>query len=356
MDACGGECYGVLEGEIAGGLCEDSTNGGCFGTIPVFGRMEVGVPTCGLLNGQDGAPPIVPACTDTDWYRISLETGASYIIDITAEVDVLIGVVADIGNVPLLYDGDPFAFCADAFDFVDGGLTVLACNRGRTLVSVPTDGEYVFVVFGPGGDIGVAHYEVVINSCAIDCVGSDTEGVLGEVANLGACDSPGWDPVNGGCSDTATLPFDMLQLNVPLCGASDYNGACRDTDWFLVDIPHAGDFDIELTCDRTMDVGVVLGAGGLQYTSSATFCPAVDFASAITVLACTTDALRFNFPSAGTYVVFVAPSFFFDTGPRSYRLRVIDTLPPCPADINRNGTVDLDDLQILLFWFGATSC
>ena len=355
VDGCGGDCFGVLEGEIAEAFCDDSINGGCLGAIPVFGTMEVGVPTCGLLNGQDGAPPLIGPCTDTDWYRIPLIGGTTYVIDIISEVDVSGGILVAAGNTPLPYDGDPFAFCTDAVGFLDGGIVAAACSNTRQLFTAPTTEEYVIAIFGPGGDIGVAHYELVIDSCAIECTGADAEGVPNEVADLTICEVPGWDPVNGGCLDPA-FAFDTVQINVPLCGASDYTGVCRDTDWFLVDIPYAGDFDIELTCDRTMDVGVVLGNSGLEFTNAASFCPAVDFADAVTVLACTTDALRFTFPAAGRYVILVAPNFFFDPGERHYRLRVIGTRPPCPADINEDGAVDLADLQLLLFYFGTTTC
>ncbi len=188
----------------------------------------------------------------------------------------------------------------------------------------------------------------------VECEG-DTESVPGEIRNLETCE----DIVNGGCFEALVL-FDEMQVGVPMCGATnrsagDIHTACWDLDWFLIEIPHTDWYSFELWSDWG-GFGVITSE---PFEDPESFC-AIEMLGghgALTESPCGSDTSIFTLLSPGTYVVLVTGQFAQPDTVGNYRAIVKPTCFSCagPADLDSDGVVGLDDLQLLLFAFG-TNC
>ncbi|MCA9292671.1 MAG: hypothetical protein KDA20_02525 [Phycisphaerales bacterium] len=332
--------------------CISDDHGCAAVAFPYFTHMDAGTPICGTINGIPalGGPFPLPECVDQDWYRVFLEGGVDYLIKFEAEFDgAFVGIAGD-AAIPVPVEGGAALLC-EVYERLHFATVVDGCTPTMVRVRVPGPGEYGLVVRGPAGDYPVMHYSVSIESCAVTCNG-DYESVPFETPNFGNCGGAGFDTTNGGCVSDMML-FDTLRLGVPLCGASGYNGVCRDSDWFLIDLPHGGVYDIQMQAEGNMEVLVATNFfTGLPFTTPEDYCPAVLVADGMAVAGCTTSSFQFEFPAAGTYVI-VAQAAASESGTRYYSLLVSDTQEPCPADINEDGVINLDDLQQLLFEYGS---
>lgn len=333
----------------------DTTNGGCTVNPPLFQRYEAfALPVRGL-SAWNGTR------VDIDETIIHLDADEQYFFDYEANFNYVAGLLAiDSGGgpEPQIIIGNDFAEFCGRGSFVITPFTVSAACTPSTISFTPTQsGDYVHIIRPDTNQPPFAEgsYFWRVRTCVTPGEAFEDPVNGFELADLGNCDLPGWDPLNGGCFDPATHPFVPLVPGTALSGASAYDAVleCQDTDWFTIYIPYAGDWNLQLTSDFPATYGVVNGQSGPLFTSGENFCPATGFAAATLTEPCVTSNLIYSAPSAGTFVIYVATDA---TTPVDSGRYTIEVLPECGCfqfgDLDCDCKVDLSDLQFMLFNFG----
>jgi hypothetical protein len=85
--ACGCLPGDVAEGELNCGLPQDTTNGGCNLTTPLYSPIACGQAVCGTIASPSGAG------TDDDWFTLSLDAPTRVSWSLTTDSDLLTGFV-----------------------------------------------------------------------------------------------------------------------------------------------------------------------------------------------------------------------------------------------------------------------
>ncbi len=129
---CDVVCVGTSEGEPDCGDPIDTVNGGCNSSPPVFGAISCGETICGTAY-YDGTD------RDTDWYQLVVASDTEVTVSISAEFDVVAGIVDSCGT------GD----CADA-TAVSPYVAVADCETGVVSACLPPGTWWLFV--GPDFD------------------------------------------------------------------------------------------------------------------------------------------------------------------------------------------------------------
>ena len=374
------------------GSCIDMVNSGCIeGGGVHFDELRLDHWLCGASYREE------TGCIDEDWLLIDLPVAGEYKIEVRGNPSIDVW----------LFDSRPFdeSFCGDMGGRRRYSAGACLSDDPRTgTFSIDTPGRYVVWAVMPDlpldsqgvysirissvcgvsclgtadidrdGAVGLADlqellYYFGLTVCAeevpgvqrgtppcIDCLG-DTESVPGEIKDLETCE----DLVNGGCFEE-NLAFDLMRVGVPMCGALNRGPAtsptCWDLDWFLIDIPFDDVFVFEMSSDWNALGGFVRTNSGLMIDDPETWCESSIFSidGAVSILAsCRVESGDAVALEAGTYVVAVSAQTAQADTVGEYSAVVKPMCHSCagPGDVNRDGKVDLADLEQVLALFGS---
>lgn len=312
---------GIQENEANCGLPNDTVNGGCNSSPPVFTNIQCGQTICGsgAFNGS---------FRDTDWYQLVLTSTTQVTQTCVAAFPVVIGIV-DTGGVPncgLASSLNPFA--------VGGAsepISISACLPAGTywffvgaqfgeLVNCPSGYVTSFSCepcFIPTGACCVGGQCIITtaSSCLTQggayfgddsvcdpdpCQVTCPDGALQE--NEANCGLPE-DTVNGGCNSFPPV-FTDIQCGQTVCGsgAFDDNIGFRDTDWYQVTVTSDTLFTWSVQATFPVVIGLV-DTGGVPDCAFATALDPFAVGAAYEQLSVSICV------GPGTYWWFVAPQF-----------------------------------------------
>ena len=142
---------------------------------------------------------------------------------------------------------------------------------------------YYFVVDGYGGGAGDYTLSLIegLAPPVCDCDGSEIP------ENEPDCGIP--DAFNGGCNQSATYDpatFTTVSCNTSICGTTSADGATRDTDWFLLNMPQVDNVHVTLTAAVPMNL--------LELAIPANDCAAAAVTQAVPVDACVPGTMDFT--------------------------------------------------------------
>ena len=351
---CDGNCEPVFsDNEIinfANGI--DSVNGGCTPHIPWDPQWVIIAPfqMCGVTGRNE-------QYRDTDWYETRFVPGVTTELRVRADYPVRVGVIGYNGEALPLSD-DVVAYCAQANELV-GEVLASDCVEQRSTFRVPVDAHYsLYIAPQDDAPVGVGSYRIEMygtpDPCEVCSPETDHESVPFERPEPGSC----IDMVNSGCVEGGGLLFDELRLDHWLCGASYREEAgCLDEDWFLIDLPVAGEYKIEVRGRPLVDVWFFHSR---PFDES--FCSDMGGRRRYSASGCLSDDPRtgtFSIDTPGKYVVWaVMPDEPLDSQ-GEYSIRISNVCGvSClgTADIDQDGAVGLTDLQELLYFFGLSVC
>jgi hypothetical protein len=236
---------------------EDTFNGGCNSTPPVFSTITIGVPIygeAGTYNYAGGNR------RDTDWYAFTNSGDAILSATVEAEFDV---------NVAIYHAGDCDANSPNTY-WTAASAQGLKCTQvtATSLACVPAGDYWVIVTpqFFDGVPCG-ADYKLTLNNpvgctpCAITCTPTQTEAeACGQNYPVGT---------NGGCNDDPNNPFETLgpftsAVQYTLCGSLWANNGSRDTDWYTFTLPIQGTIVWEFESEIPIITTPVFGSGNFD--------------------------------------------------------------------------------------------
>jgi hypothetical protein len=199
-------------------------------------------------------------------------------------------------------------------------------------------GQYFILVSGYLGDTG--DFLINITGDGTPC----TPGLCvacqpGDAAEGESCPSfP--DTFNGGCNSTPNV-FSSLTLNQTVCGTSSTNGSTRDTDWYEIVIPEAGEYELVYEAGYEGVAGFIGATSGVPLVNPT--CAAISVIAVLTTPEpCTEGVVTANL-QAGIYWIFAGPLNFEGVscpddatcpGNGRYRLTVRPAGAVVPCDVD----------------------
>ena len=275
--------------------CGSDTNGGCNNDNPPYTTEPIncGDTVCGTSYFDGGT-------RDTDWFEVTIAQDGILTWTVVAE-----------------FAPQPLVINAGSLDCVD--YTVVAGDAGNPCEEVSFSvsvlaGDVYWLWMGPDFDLnpdgvlcgdGDLYYATVecTGPCDVTCPpGSAAEGEVD-------CYDDYVDLTNSGCNDdTGLYPFGMMACNSTMCGAGgNYttDGGTtntRDTDWFELVIPSAGDFDFSVEAEFALQILLIDPGNG---------CAVGDYTilAAATAAACDTATISGTI-DAGTYWLWIGTTDF----------------------------------------------
>jgi hypothetical protein len=207
-------------------------------------------------------------------------------------------------------------------------------NRGES--SLRPGPAIVITIFAGAGWAGVASGQCVV-TCPPE---ASMEGEpCGDDANYGCCcaEPPAFEPIT--CGET-------------VCGTVWADGSLRDTDWY--EVVTAEPMILTWTVEAAFPV-----VTGLVETASPGSGDCSDMTGHLEPFALgepceVVNVATYSLP-AGTYWFHVANQDFFDypCGVDSDYVATLTGTPPCPADLNGDATVNVEDFLFLLAAWGG---
>jgi hypothetical protein len=308
-------------GEPDCGIPEDTFNGGCNSTPPVFSAAECGdvIHGTGSFTGTN---------RDTDWFQLSLKAQTRVTLQVNAEFAAVFGLIA--GDFPT---GQPDCSQITAINPVNVTDPCTAANISICLEA----GTYWFFVgadfngdpFPCGSDYVATFTCGSCSTCAVACPpGSSQEGEAD-------CGLP-TDTSNGGCNTNPPL-FGEIACNQTVCGTTANDGQTRDTDWYSFNVTTGASVTVSVAAEFSgtvlivnNDCGNLLGFAAVDFTDNCT-----GTATAPVVL------------DPGTYNVVVVSSFTSGTVAcgADYTVTLTGDCGGGGADCNNNGVPDSQDIS-----------
>ncbi|MGP1346182.1 MAG: hypothetical protein ACTS3F_05875 [Phycisphaerales bacterium] len=144
------------------------------------------------------------------------------------------------------------------------------------------------------------------------CVGTPE----GEVC---AIPIPSVDDFNGGCNSTNQDAFSLVAVDEVICGSTGDDAAFRDTDWYEVVIPAAGNYGVFLTTAGNAAWGFIGDAVGPVVNPTCATIAQINPVATGNGGVVTADLV------AGTYWVFVSTNGFNNQGCFDYEMVISDT-------------------------------
>jgi len=308
----------VIEGEFEGGagcgIPIDVFNGGCNSVPEVFSSIDCGQTVCGTaaFDGQT---------RDTDWYQVcvSQPTSITWYLD-ESEFDWVIFILDDACPPTTI-------FASNSGPSGDSGYVTFSCLPPGcyNLVVAP---DFTLPRVCPSQYR--ARLECV--DCVVECELTDI--IEREFQTTGGCGVPN-DTFNGSCNSVPVPLYSPIQCGDVICGTAEFNGAIRDTDWYLLCL--AATTNVTWTVLEAEFDWVAFIIDDL--------CPPTILASA-TGTAPIPGSVTACLP-AGCYALFVAPQFTTQRAcPSDYRVQVTCTRGVCQggADCNENKIDDAADI------------
>jgi hypothetical protein len=331
------------ENEPNCGLPEDTVNGGCNVTPAVFTNLACVPPN----NDVCGTVAFDGTTRDTDWYRVVVTSQQDVRICVTAEFEVLVGIINTFGSdscpgtieflaseigprctetcvSTCLSPGTWYFLVAPDFLFpIMCGAEYTATISCTGVFCDPTgacclpfdpceDGVDEVTCTGIGGifqGMGVLCEDIVC-VCPINCdpTAPGQEGVVDPDCGLAAGDDG-----DGGCNNTGTPTFfNLTGCPQTVCGSAAWNGSTRDTDWYRLNLSGAsGNTSVMMTVSAEFNCvfGLIVGGGDEDCDHiSGVISPAA------VIDACTTGSVTVCLPP-GNWWFFVGPSNTADDPP-----------------------------------------
>lgn len=323
----------LIEGEPpCGDDYNDTFNGGCNSTPPIFQQVECGtVEDPFIICGESGTFLYGTSnYRDTDWFETTTDETFNILWDGIAEFPLLLFIIdGGSGN------------CDDLV--IIGSVTGPPCDPIGLASPASAPGLYWFWA-GPSvfdsWPCVLAYVGTLVcegdEPCEIECV--DTEGE-------GPCFDEYVDNFNGGCN-SAGEPFSPIACNEVVCGYTGtylYQGSnYRDTDWFELAHP-GGPIAWEGEAELPFLLFIIDGNAG---------CAGLVIITSGTGLPCELIALASDEP-AGVIWLWAGPSVFSGWPCDAQYICTVTCGDPCTPnpDVNDDGVVDvLDLLDVLAFW------
>ncbi len=196
----------IAENEPDCGLPVDTVNGGCNSTPNVFSPIA-----CGQAYCATGAFDTGLGLRDTDWYRVVLGAATNISWTVSAEFDVVVGIVNNFGI-------DSCAGVSSFLTFALGG----PCDVTTVSACLPAGTWYLFVAadFTNGVPCGMAEYNATL-TCG-DCL----TGACCIPDQIGTC-LP--DQTSAGCAGQGgTYQGDNSTCTPGLCPMTGVNDLCAN--------------------------------------------------------------------------------------------------------------------------------
>jgi hypothetical protein len=348
-DAANAQCGEPCDVECPAGAqieaepCGSDTNGGCNSTPVAFEDSSCGSTICGTGWAEADT-------RDTDWYLISVSdddadgsaeivatlnsefSGVVFVIDgigsctpvVVGETGASVSCEAGVATACVAAPGDYVVFVAPSvFAGIPCGggnndyVVSIACNDTCDLPPSPCNPD-AGPCDAPNGSPGCDDIECCELICAQDpfCCDTEWDQICADAA-IAQCFTEPCDvecpagaqieaeacgsDTNGGCNSTPVL-FEDTTCGATICGTGWADGGTRDTDWFI--------FDVADDCTQVTAVlasefpGVTFILGGIDICSPVVLGQAGDSANCAAGLPAIAEV------SAGSYVLFVAPSGF----------------------------------------------
>jgi hypothetical protein len=182
---------------------------------------------------------------------------------------------------------------------------------------------------------------VASGQCVVTCPpGASTEG------------EPCGDDTNGGCCCSGVPVFEPITCDTPVCATAWADGSLRDTDWYEVVTTEPTILTWTVEAEFPVVIGLVETAspGSGDCNDMTGSLEPYGFGEPCEVVNVTTSVLP-----AGTYWFHVSNQDFYDypCGVDSDYVATLTCTPPCPADLNGDGTVNVEDFLWLLGAWGG---
>jgi hypothetical protein len=340
----------------AGEACGEDEDGGCFDGPEFHQEVSDGDAIIGTITYD-------LEFREFDMYELNLATDGILSVTVNAPFPVLMAMIAQ--------DVPGSGICPDTTD----GIPV-------AVVTGPSDPCSPITMETPPLVAGTHWFLVTCDFAAQELTCGDGENsyvmevAVGEIVECDSIPVPGGSvdegepcvdsspyTVNGGCNSDPPV-FGDMNLGEPVHGNAWWDGATRDTDWYLINT----DDPIE-TLDLTMTVnaqylhlsGIIVMNPGFEGSGSCAK-DAIAGVAGDTFVPCVEAVLDFTGFPAGVNWAFHAPAFAgglapivtCGVGPAAdneyvFGLDITGVEPePCPADLDGDEMVGFSDLLIVL--------
>jgi hypothetical protein len=163
---------------------------------------------------------------------------------------------------------------------------------------------------------------------------------------------PCGDDTNYGCCCAEPPAFEPLTCDWPVCGTIWADGGVRDTDWyaFVTAEPMILTWTVEAEFPVVIGLVETTPAGSGDCNDMTGTLDPFAFGEPCAIVSVTTSTLP-----AGTYWFHASHQDFFDDpcGADNGYVATLTGAPPCPADLNGDNTVNVEDFLFLLAAWGG---